>query len=662
MQKSFRAGMVIACCLLGASAAAGDSGISAQSGDPHFDAMACPFTAEETAPYRVTCGTVSVTENRGHDDGRRIRLAVAIVHAQSSKPAPDPVIYLDGGPGQSSMALVVLRLKASVRVREILKTRDVIFWDQRGVGLSTPHLCTTLDTAWFHNLLAGYSVDEQRRHNLEVLRACSADLKREGIDIAQFGTATSAADLEDVRRALRIHTWNLDGGSYGTRLGLVAMRDAPAAVRSVLLDGVMPINAPHYIPQAWRFSRVIKLLDARCRADQDCHARFPELENRVYRLLAQLREHPRSISVTPGPSFPVDHVIVNDRTFALALYGAFYDTSLIPVLPAVIEQIERGNDATFEAMANSILSGLGAIRQSLNLAVDCHDALPQTSVTAIHESNAAFPSLADAFQDDESWPAYCAAWNSHGASPEELLPTASNIPTLLLVGDFDQVTPPEYADLARQTLSASTLVELKSAGHGGKSYLPCVAEIELGFLSNPTAALDTRCAQNAAQVPFVTRFLLLPGLTRLLLGMQTGSHILLLTIAGLAILLPLLCLLGIACGPLYRRMRGRQRPVPLQPSAPRRLVLGASLAILCTAAVMAYDCFRAFMQNPNVLLLGLPGRPIALMIIGVASAGIAVITLVACLRRMRVGWRSPLNWLGAGGSFAYLLLLAMLAA
>ena len=68
------------------------------------------------------------------------------------------------------------------------------------------------------------------------------------------------------------------------------------------------------------------------------------------------------------------------------------------------------------------------------------------------------------------------------------------------------------------------------------------------------------------------------------------------------------------------------------------------------------------MQNPNVLLLGLPGRPVALLTIGVASAGIAVITLVACLRRMRVGWRSPLNWLGAGGSFAYLLLLAMLAA
>lgn len=65
---------------------------------------------------------------------------------------------------------------------------------------------------------------EQRRRNLEVFAACRRGLERTHTDMAQFGTATSARDLEDLRRALRIQRWNLDGGCYGTWLGLVSRR------------------------------------------------------------------------------------------------------------------------------------------------------------------------------------------------------------------------------------------------------------------------------------------------------------------------------------------------------------------------------------------------------------------------------------------------------
>lgn len=138
--------------LLGCLFAAGVSGAGETSklptadGEPRFEPAPCPFSAAETAPYLVTCGTVAVVENRAHDDGRRVRLAVAIVHARSAHPESDPVVFLDGGPGQSSLALVVPRLRLSPQVQAILKTRDFIFWDQRSVGLSEPHLCTAPDT------------------------------------------------------------------------------------------------------------------------------------------------------------------------------------------------------------------------------------------------------------------------------------------------------------------------------------------------------------------------------------------------------------------------------------------------------------------------------------------------------------------------------------
>ncbi len=635
---------------------AASQALPAPGGSTSFQPAPCPFSAAETAPYHITCGTVAVIENRAHDDGRRVKLAVAVVHAQSAHPEPDPVVFLDGGPGQSSMSLVVLRLRGSLRVREILKTRDYIFWDQRGVGRSEPHLCTALDTAWFSNALLGFSVDEQRRRNLETLHACRHALEETQTDIAQFGTATSAADLEDLRRALGIHIWNLDGGSYGTRLALVAMRDAPTAIRSVVLDGVVPIDAEEYSANAWRFARVVELLAARCAEDAGCHARFPKLAARLYQLIAALKQRPFVVPVTPGPTFPGDHIVVNDRVLAAGLFQAFYNTELIPLLPAVIEQIEHGNGATFEAMASSLLSNLAAIRQSLNIAVDCHDAMPLTSFAAIRAANAAFPRLGDAFADDESFPAYCADWNPNGAHPEELLPTLSSVPTLMLVGDFDPVTPPAYAHHALATLTASTVLELPSAGHGGKSRLKCVADVEVAFLSNPGGPLNLACAANFARVPFLTEYLLLPGLTRLLLGLQTHSHLGLVVLTGLAILLPILCLVGISGGALYRRWRPRHTSAA-QSATPRTLILAASLSALGTAALLAYNVKLAFDSNPNLLLLGLPGRPLGLMSVAVLAGILSVVVLVACLRRIGPVWRLPLIWLGSAGAVAYLCTL-----
>jgi hypothetical protein len=67
--------------------------------EPRFESAPCP---DLPAPLRIPtarCGFLVVPENRSRPEGRTIRLAVMIVPAVSTQPAPDPIVHLTGGPG-----------------------------------------------------------------------------------------------------------------------------------------------------------------------------------------------------------------------------------------------------------------------------------------------------------------------------------------------------------------------------------------------------------------------------------------------------------------------------------------------------------------------------------------------------------------------------------
>jgi hypothetical protein len=90
------------------------------------------------------------------------------------------------------------------------------------------------------------------------------------------------------------------------------------------------------------------------------------------------------------------------------------------------------------------------------------------------------------------------------------------------------------------------------------------------------------------------------------------------------------------------------------------LIVFASLTALGAVALLAYDTKVALDSNPNVLLVGLPGRPYPLMFVALPAGLLWALALAACLLRLRTGWRLPLNWLGTASAIAYLGTLAAL--
>ena len=127
-------------------------------------------------------------------DSPTVDLAVAIISSESDTPAPDPVVYLHGGPGGAA----VVHAEAWLDPRSpLLAERDLILVDQRGSGFSRPSLdCPELD-----QFASGFGD-----------RRCRLRLLDEGIDLAGFTTVEIVADLDDLRRALGHETWNLYGG------------------------------------------------------------------------------------------------------------------------------------------------------------------------------------------------------------------------------------------------------------------------------------------------------------------------------------------------------------------------------------------------------------------------------------------------------------------
>ena len=304
------------------------------SGVPRFEPAECQF---RLPPGRdVTCGYVVVPEDRSSETGseRRVWLHVAIIHSKSDEPAPDPIVYLGGGPGghTSEYTYGIGRM-----FDRIYRSRDVIVFDQRGVGLSQPALdCPEVDAYSLEMLDKNPTLEEETRSSLAVYQACRDRLAAEGINLSAYNSAENAADVDDIRRALGYEAWNLYGVSYGTRLALTTMRDHPAGIRSVVLDSVVPLQADLLAEIGPNAERAMDLLFERCGADAACSTAYPDLEMFFFDVVERLNVAPITFRVEP-----YDVLLDGDDLISI-LRQLLYISDVIPDLPRIIYDVGQG--------------------------------------------------------------------------------------------------------------------------------------------------------------------------------------------------------------------------------------------------------------------------------------------------------------------------------
>lgn len=408
-----------------------------------------------------------------------IHVTVAPAYRQAAK--PDPLFILAGGPGEAGSDVLPL---INVALRRVRATRDIVFIDQRGTGLSGKLACPDQ---------SGDDAPDEAAMQAEIAR-CAATLNR---SLAPYTTRNAAHDLEQVRLALGYGQVNLFGGSYGTRLAQAYARAYPGSVRAMILDGVA---APEQIiPAAGHDGQAaLDAIFARCAKDRACGQAFPQLRSEFATLLERVNRGGVVLDLPQPRTGRATHITLNNSKFVGTVHSILYSASDSYRLPFLIHSAYLGNWQPF--MARALAGGDYAPQSQLStmllLAVVCAEDVPRLSPAAEAEDSRATFMAGYARRIGALCPALKVAPAPYPA------PTSIAAPALLLSGGLDPVTPPRRADSAARYMPHAQRYTVANVGHG-VSQLGCAPRLLREFLDQPLAPLKADCLKEIPSNSFL---------------------------------------------------------------------------------------------------------------------------------------------------------------
>jgi pimeloyl-ACP methyl ester carboxylesterase len=442
------------------------------------------------------CGTYLVYEDRITRAGRQISLRVAIVRARDPNPAPEPMVYLSGGPGGAATedAPGIGPAFTALNARH-----DWLLVDQRGTGGA-------------NRLLYPPPPPELTRMDLtpEQVAAVLQDWKPEALkaldgDPRFYTTAVAMDDLDEVRAALGYDRVNLYGGSYGVTAALYYLRRHGDHVRTVILDGGTLLDVPIFERIAATSQRALDLVLARCEADARCQAQFPDVRAEFQAVTERLGREPVTLDTIMSP-FTHEPLVFDSIVWGATVHAHLMSATSAAALPRRIHQAYNGD---YRALAE--------LYQQLGLVVDTNARLVMSAAIRCSESWARYDPAEVARWGADSYylesqlaqarmqAAACTFVPPGFVYPDDAAPVRSDVPVLLLTGEADPQNPPEHVASAARDLPNSLRITVPGHGHGVIQY-GCLPQIAATFVDRGTVAdLDTSCVQDVFLPAFDTR-------------------------------------------------------------------------------------------------------------------------------------------------------------
>lgn len=431
------------------------------------------------------------------DDGRKLGLAVAVVQPTGRVPDAPPVVYLEGGPGGPAMPEAAAFGSENNWITEDFEPvfdagRPLVLLDGRGVGASLPFLSCpgAMKRVWreFRLLPAKRSLTAY----LSDVEDCLARLSAQGVDFSAYDSAQSAQDLKHLRAALGYEQWALYGVSYGARTALAAMSADGLGMERVIFDSPSYGRGHVWNQDQDAFDRVITVLDAACRAGEICPDSWGSLNTRLRMVFDQLNEAPLRIRRSGGfwPVYMDGH---------LALYGIhlllYYDVGP-QILWSVLEDLEGGDEARAQFLLDLVYGQYepSGFSEVVNWATYCQESDVYSPYTRISE----LPVYET--QDVTAFRSVCGfmglRYSPSGAVSDEA-GVFGDIPTIVVSGSWDPITPPSYGAALARDLGAVAHIVRPRAAHGAafRHEDACAQEVLTAFLRSTDGMALPSCAQ-----------------------------------------------------------------------------------------------------------------------------------------------------------------------
>jgi pimeloyl-ACP methyl ester carboxylesterase len=472
-------------------------------------AAAAPATRRCADDNAARCGSVVVPLLRGAPagGGRKLRVHFRVFpRTHHSRPALEPVVAVEGGPGYPSIDSAESYLFMLGRLRG---RHDLIVVDNRGTGRSGAIDCPRLQ--------AGKGV---------YAREVGGGGRRLGRRANAYGTGAAADDLAAVLDKLHSPLVSIYGDSYGTYFAQAFAVRHPARVRAVVLDAAFGVDG--FDPWGREESAALRYAWTEvCRRSTGCGGD----------VLAALRRWALRLDARPltGSSRDADggrhRVAVDGAALGQMTGDASYYYTLYRDLPAALRALGHGDRAPLLRLAAEDLpfTGGGPVKsysEGAYVAVACHDyptlwdpAAPLgTRRSQLAAARAALEPQAFAPFPNDIWlrslyvdqlVSGCLRWPAPAYPDPPVPPGASypSVPVLVLDGDLDMITPLGDATRAASLFGNSTLVTVRNAGHvtALADYNDCASGIVRHFLRT-LAPGDLSCAERTAEVHVVPEF------------------------------------------------------------------------------------------------------------------------------------------------------------
>ncbi len=461
---------------------------------PRLASVTCPPDAG--GGPGVTCDTLIVPQDRTHPKGRQVRLLVTRFRAETSRPAPDPVLDV-GDPANNSVGGTF----STARLYS-----DYIELSMRGSQGSSPELaCPEEEVAAEAALALPPFSSEAMTNEIRAFSACRRRLVASGIDPNDYGADAMAADVRDLLRALHVGRVNLVAANAGSTVAFDIVRQYPERVRTVAVQDPIPPNFDVDYSTVADLNASLQRYAALCAADQQCRVAFPDILGQGQRDFVQWQNHPVTVNVSFQPGRAAIPVLVDgqsgDEALASALAG--------PGMTVVASELYAPNPALVAETAASYSLGNGEFPWGVYASFLCKDELPGTPFNRQQEEAAdalAYPQLAGVDAAAQLDPRLCQAWSVQPDDPSDFMPVVSDIPTFLFGG---AINPYEASagitQIAQGLPHAVTVIfpTLTASSWQTGTAPTCLTQLRLKFLRHPTSHLEvSKCTVQSPPIAF----------------------------------------------------------------------------------------------------------------------------------------------------------------
>jgi pimeloyl-ACP methyl ester carboxylesterase len=311
---------------------------------PRLAAAACPAEVKVVVPGPHSCGYLTVLEDRTRPNGPTIRLFYLRVQPAGGRPEPEPIAAVGEELAQSPSYDTGIAESSN---------RELILLDQRGTGHSKPSLACPEVDAVAGDLVAGPLSSETVRDVFRgAIAACRTRLIAGGVHPEAYTLAAAAEDLEELRRALGVPSWNLVSWGSASRLLLEYARRHPQPTRALVLGSPQFPQRDPISEAAGDLNDAFHALTKACRASKECARDYPDLPRALSQAVAALGRSPVS-AVVRGEKVVVDGAAL---LRVLRTLLSSHDPQAVGRVPRIVY---RALDGDIRAVASALAADPG---------------------------------------------------------------------------------------------------------------------------------------------------------------------------------------------------------------------------------------------------------------------------------------------------------------